>query len=156
MSNWSSPHEPAACFCKSAMTLGSGIFFDRDVLHVKALRQPREDIHMCHFARARAMDRQFTITQSAGMAAATQRKLQDCLAKGPHSLGEVNFGCWKVGKCFGTSMFSANSMEHRSKKSSIDHLVRDTSPVRASGASCARSSRCPICEARDDCHAQDS
>ena len=156
MSNWSSPHEPAACFCKSAMTLGSGIFFDRDVLHVKALRQPPEEIHMCYFARARAMDRQSTITQSAGMAAATQRELQDCLAKGPHSLGEVNFGCWKVGKWFGTSMCSANLMEHWSKKSSIDLLVRDTSQVRASGASCARSSRCPICEARDDCHAQDS
>ena len=52
-----------------------------------------------------------------------------------HSLGEVNFGCWKVGKCFGKSMCSADTMEHWSKKSSIDHLVRDTSPVRASGAS---------------------
>ena len=41
----SPPHSP--CFCKSAMTLGSGIFFDRDVLHVKALRQTsREDSHV--------------------------------------------------------------------------------------------------------------
>ena len=90
---------------------------------------------MCYFARARAMDKQVMITQSTRTAAAAQRELQDCLAKGAHSLGEVNFGCWKVGKCFGTSVCSADTMEHWSKKNSIDHLVRDTSPVRASGAS---------------------
>ena len=129
MSNWSSPHEPAAQ--PMLLQIGHDPLGDRDVLHVKALRQPREEIHMCYFARARAMDRQFTMTHSAGTAAATQRELEDCLVKGAHSLGEVNFGCWKVGKWFGTSMCSADSMEHWSKKSSIDHLVQDTSPVRA-------------------------
>ena len=132
MSNWSSPHEAAACFCKSAMTLGSGIFFDRDVRQGTPPTS-REDSHV--LLRSSEGNGQashdHTIHRNGG------RGTKGTPGLAAHSLGEVNFGCWKVGKCFGTSMCSADTMEHWSKKSSIDHLVRDTSPVRASGASCS-------------------